>query len=62
MKNIIIIKVDFCKTFGTNNIINTIINTSISYLMIWGGLQRQWVINLKSKVSNLGKISMGSKV
>jgi hypothetical protein len=41
MKNIIIIKVDFCKTFGTNNIINTIINTSISYLMIWGGLQRQ---------------------
>jgi hypothetical protein len=35
MKNIIIIKVEFCKTFGTNNVINTTISTPISYLMIW---------------------------
>jgi hypothetical protein len=53
MKNIMIIKVDFCKTFGTNNMVNTIISTSTSNDVV--GLQRQWVINLKPKVQAIVK-------
>jgi len=47
MKKIIIFKFGFCKTFGINNILNTIITPIVSYQM--GNLVRwqwQWVITL----------------
>jgi hypothetical protein len=35
MKKIIIIKSGFCKTFGINNILNTIITSFVSNQMRW---------------------------
>jgi hypothetical protein len=44
MKKIIIIKVGFCKTFGINNIVNSIITSLVSYQMRhdWMAMQMEY--------------------
>jgi hypothetical protein len=49
MKKIIIVKYSFCKTFGVNNELNTIITYPKSNEVV--GWQRQWVSNLESQSS-----------
>jgi hypothetical protein len=54
MKNVMIIKVDFCKTFGRNNMVNTIISTSTSNRWITKAMGNQ----LEAQGSSHCKISM----
>jgi len=60
MKNTIIVKVGFCKTFGIYVMLNTIMTSFKSNEVV--GWQRQWVITLKASVQILVNFFMWSIV
>jgi hypothetical protein len=62
MKKTIMVKVGFCKTFGINNIVNSIITSLVSYQMRHDWMAMLMEYQLRVQISNLGKFPCGHGV